>query len=84
MIIGKVMHYGWHHVIAALSSAWGCYECWGFTLQLMHMQDSSYQELATFLDAVESHGSGVSCSGKQQTASEEARLLKKALMRLRQ
>lgn len=53
----------------------------------MHMQDSSYQELATFLDAVVSHGTGVLSSvegGKQQTASDEARLLNSALLRLRQ
>lgn len=55
--------------------------------ELTPVQDSSYQELATFLDAVESHGTGVLSSiegGKQQTASEEARLFKKASLRLRQ
>ena len=53
----------------------------------MDMQDSSYQELANFLDAVERDGTAVLSSvegAQQQTASEEARLLKKALLRLRQ
>lgn len=54
---------------------------------LVVMQDSSYEELASFLDAVERHGTGVQSSvvGDQtQTAAEEARLLKKTLLRLRQ
>ena len=55
--------------------------------ELTDMQDSSYQELAGFLDAVERHGTGVLSSidgAQRQTASEEARLLKAALLRLRQ
>ena len=55
--------------------------------ELMAVQDSSYEELANFLDAVERHGTGILSSVEgavQQTASEEARLLKKALLRLRQ
>ena len=55
--------------------------------ELTNMQDSSYQELAGFLDAVERHGTGVLSSidgAQRQTASEEARLLKAALLRLRQ
>ena len=54
------------------------------------MQDTSYEELASFLDAVERHGSEIRSSvgaGNQQhvqTVSEEARLLKKTLLRLRQ
>lgn len=59
-------------------------ECVTFYNDVMDVQDSSYQELANFLDAVERHGTVISSSAQQQTASEEARLLKKALLRLRQ
>lgn len=54
------------------------------------MQDKLYDDLAKFLDAVERHGteihSSVAASNLQhaQTVSDEARVFKKALLRLRE
>ncbi|DBA87125.1 TPA: hypothetical protein ACH3X2_005245 [Trebouxia sp. C0005] len=61
----------------------------GVAKHMITLKDASYDELSNFLDAVERHGTEIHSSvaaGQQayvQTVSEEARLLKKALLRLR-
>ncbi|DBA75288.1 TPA: hypothetical protein ACH3X1_010570 [Trebouxia sp. C0004] len=61
----------------------------GVAKHMITLKDASYDELSNFLEAIERHGTEIHSSvaaGQQayvQTVSEEARLLKKALLRLR-